>query len=163
MSDVVVIGLGADGSAAAAHLARRGERVLGLEVRRVPLFWFEPPAEHEALAALPVYIVDSGRAHGCYGFPYLADQGLKVATHGAGTRYDPDTVERETTADDVAPVERFLADHFPAGQGALRSTTVCMYTVTPDEHFVIDAEDRVVYASACSGHGFKFLSRRRFA
>ena len=129
-----------------------------LEVRRVPLFWFEPPTEHEALAALPVYIVDSGRAHGCYGFPYLADQGLKVATHGAGTRYDPDTVERETTADDVAPVERFLAEHFPAGQGALRSTTVCMYTVTPDEHFVIDAEDRVVYASACSGHGFKFAS-----
>lgn len=129
-----------------------------LEVRRVPLFWFEPVAEREALAKLPVYIVDSGRAHGCYGFPYLADQGLKVATHGAGTPCDPDTVDRETTAEDAAPVERFLADHLPAGQGALRSTKVCMYTVTPDEHFVIDVDDRIVYASACSGHGFKFAS-----
>jgi len=48
-----------------------------LQVRRVPLFWFEPAAEHDALARLPVYIVDSGQAHGCYGFPYLPDQGLK--------------------------------------------------------------------------------------
>src|SRR6266852_4030977 len=31
MIDAIVIGLGADGSAAAAHLARRGARVLGLE------------------------------------------------------------------------------------------------------------------------------------
>ncbi|GAC1702720.1 MAG: N-methyl-L-tryptophan oxidase [Candidatus Limnocylindrales bacterium] len=130
-----------------------------LQVRRVPLFWFEPPAaEREALSKLPVYIVDSGTAHGYYGFPYLADQGLKVATHGAGTPCDPDTVDRETTAADAAPVERFLADRLPAGLGALRSTKVCMYTVTPDEHFVIDADDRVIYASACSGHGFKFAS-----
>ena len=129
-----------------------------LQVRRVPLFWFEPAAEHDALARLPVYIVDSGQAHGCYGFPYLPDQGLKVATHGAGTLCDPDTVDRATTAADAAPVERFLAEHFPAGQGALRSTKVCMYTVTPDEHFVIDADEQVVYASACSGHGFKFAS-----
>lgn len=130
-----------------------------LQVRRVPLFWFEPPGpEREGLSKLPVYIVDSGTAHGCYGFPYLPDQGLKVATHGAGTPCDPDTVERETTAADVAPVERFLAAHLPPGLGALRSTKVCMYTVTPDEHFVIDADDRVVYASACSGHGFKFAS-----
>ena len=130
-----------------------------LQIRRVPLFWFEPPpAQCLALSKLPVYIVDSGTAHGCYGFPYLADQGLKVATHGAGTPCDPDTVDRETTAADAAPVERFLADHLPTGQGALRSTTVCMYTVTPDEHFIIDADDRLIYASACSGHGFKFAS-----
>jgi sarcosine oxidase len=132
-----------------------------LQVRRVPLFWFEPAGDREALARLPVYIVDSGQAHDCYGFPYLADQGLKVATHGAGTPCDPDTLDRETTAADALPVERFLAERLPAGQGALRSTKVCMYTVTPDEHFVIDAlvdEDRIVYASACSGHGFKFAS-----
>ena len=36
--------------------------------------------------------------------------------------------------------------------------TVCLYTVTPDEHFVIDFHpnsDRVLVASPCSGHGFK--------
>ena len=39
-----------------------------------------------------------------------------------------------------------------------RRTVVCKYTVTPDYHFVIDHTsdtDRVWFASACSGHGFK--------
>ena len=36
-----------------------------------------------------------------------------------------------------------------------------MYTNTPDGHFAIGwlpANEHVVYASACSGHGFKFSS-----
>ena len=35
---------------------------------------------------------------------------------------------------------------------------VCLYTVTDDDHFVIDrhpASDRIIIASPCSGHGFK--------
>ena len=35
----------------------------------------------------------------------------------------------------------------------------CLYTMTPTEEFVIDnwpGDPRVVFASACSGHGFKF-------
>ncbi|MCB0198299.1 MAG: N-methyl-L-tryptophan oxidase, partial [Anaerolineae bacterium] len=35
---------------------------------------------------------------------------------------------------------------------------VCLYTVTPDEHFILDfhpESERVVIASPCSGHGFK--------
>ena len=43
--------------------------------------------------------------------------------------------------------------------GHVTRTLTCMYTNTPDGHFVIDfsPEDRnVVVISACSGHGFKF-------
>ena len=129
-----------------------------LEVKRVPLFWFEPIAEREALGRLPVYIVDSGLGHGCYGFPYLADQGLKIATHGAGTPTDPDAVDRETHAQDEAPIRAFIADRLPVADGPVRMTKVCMYTVTPDEHFIVDVEGPLAYASACSGHGFKFAS-----
>jgi sarcosine oxidase len=129
-----------------------------LEVKRVPLFWFEPVAEREALAALPVYIVDSGLGHGCYGFPYLADQGLKIATHGAGTPADPDTVDRETGPADEAPIREFIKRRLPAADGKVRMTKICMYTVTPDEHFIVDVDGPVAYASACSGHGFKFAS-----
>lgn len=129
-----------------------------LVVKRVPLFWFEPVAERAALADLPVYIVDSGLGHGCYGFPYLADQGLKIATHGAGTPADPDTVDRQTHPPDEVPVRTFIRERLPVADGPVRMTKVCMYTVTPDEHFVIDGDGPVTYASACSGHGFKFAS-----
>jgi len=129
-----------------------------LQVKRVPLFWFEPVAEREALAALPVYIVDSGLGHGCYGFPYLADQGLKIATHGAGTPADPDTVDRDAHPADEAPIREFIRRRLPAADGPVRMTKICMYTVTPDEHFIVDLDGPVAYASACSGHGFKFAS-----
>jgi sarcosine oxidase len=129
-----------------------------LQVKRVPLFWFEPVAEREALARLPVYIVDSGLGHGCYGFPYLADQGLKIATHGAGTPTDPDTVDRETHSADEAPIRAFIRERLPVADGPVRLTKICLYTVTPDEHFIVDVDGRVAYASACSGHGFKFAS-----
>jgi sarcosine oxidase len=129
-----------------------------LEVKRVPLFWFEPVAERDALARLPVYIVDSGLGHGCYGFPYLADQGLKIATHGAGTPTDPDAVDRETHPADETPIRAFIRQRLPVADGPVRMTKVCMYTVTPDEHFIVDVDGPVAYASACSGHGFKFAS-----
>ena len=45
------------------------------------------------------------------------------------------------------------------GSWALREAAVCLYTNTPDRHFVLD-QDReqpdVWLLSACSGHGFKF-------
>ena len=105
-----------------------------------------------------MYIVDSGLGHGCYGFPYLADQGLKIATHGAGTLADPDTVDRAVHADDEAPIREFIKRRLPAADGPVRMAKVCMYTVTPDEHFIVDVDGPIAYASACSGHGFKFAS-----
>ncbi|MHB8630934.1 MAG: N-methyl-L-tryptophan oxidase [Candidatus Limnocylindria bacterium] len=145
--------------AAGAWNARLLPRIAPLlQVKRVPLFWFEPRAERDALAALPVYIVDSGLGHGCYGFPYLADQGLKIATHGAGTPADPDTVDRVAHPEDEAPIREFIRDRLPVADGPVRMTKICMYTVTPDEQFIVDVDGPVAYASACSGHGFKFAS-----
>lgn len=129
-----------------------------LQVKRVPLFWFEPVRARDTLAKLPVYIVDSGLGHGCYGFPYLADQGLKIATHGAGTPADPDTVDREAHPEDEAPIRAFIKERLPVADGPVRMTKICLYTVTPDEHFIVDVDGPVAYASACSGHGFKFAS-----
>ena len=47
----------------------------------------------------------------------------------------------------------------PLANGERRDARVCMYTNTPDAHFIIDrlaADPNVLVASACSGHGFKF-------
>ena len=68
---------------------------------------------------------------------------------------------RSVSSADIDTVRDFLARHLPQANGALRSSAVCFYTNTPDFHFVVDrhpVDERVVVASACSGHGFKFAS-----
>jgi sarcosine oxidase / L-pipecolate oxidase len=99
-----------------------------------------------------------------YGTPSLEYPGLiKVTTHG-GTPCDPDA--RDAAADDAAlvePVARWidavLPGHVETAGGPVRRTA-CMYSMTPDEDFVIDflggefGKD-VVVGAGFSGHGFK--------
>ena len=129
-----------------------------LWVERNVLFWFEP-RDRAAFASLPVWIMeDTDRFW--YGFPYDALHGLKLAGLHFGDRADPDHVEREPRAQDEERVRAFLRRRMPLADGERRLAKVCMYTNSPDAHFVIDRVEGapVVYASACSGHGFKFAS-----
>jgi sarcosine oxidase len=132
---------------------------LPLAVERVPLFWYEP-ADPAPLREMPVYIVETEQGS-FYGFRYLDDQGLKVAKHGSGEAAVADRLDRGLRDGEDAPVRAFLERWIPGGAGPLRGWKVCMYTKTPDEHFIVDRHPRypgVVFASACSGHGFKFAS-----
>src|SRR5262249_46517276 len=96
-----------------------------------------------------------------YGLPAIDRFGLKLARHyGAPHLPNPDGVSWESTPDDVPPVRAFLDAYLP-GVGALTKAQVCMYTLTPDKHFVIDLHPRhpqVAVACGFSGHGFKFAS-----
>jgi sarcosine oxidase len=128
-----------------------------LWVERNVLFWFEPRGELDAFAKLPVYIVeDADRMY--YGFPYDPGNGLKMAGLHFGDRVDPDTVDREPSARDEERVRAWLRRRMPLANGENRRAQVCMYTNSPDGHFIIDRDGPVTYASACSGHGFKFAS-----
>jgi sarcosine oxidase len=131
-----------------------------LSVERNVLFWFEPTAERDAFARLPVYIVqDTDRIF--YGFPYVQGQGVKVAGLHFGDKADPNTVDRTASAHDEERVRAWLRRRMPLANGARRDAKVCMYTNTPDAHFIVDrlaGHQNVVVASACSGHGFKFSS-----
>jgi sarcosine oxidase len=128
-----------------------------LWVERNVLFWFEPKGELDAFARLPVYIVeDTDRLY--YGFPYDPKNGLKMAGLHFGDRVDPDTVDREPSARDEERVRAWLRRRMPLADGERRRAQVCMYTNSPDGHFIIDRDGPVAYASACSGHGFKFAS-----
>jgi sarcosine oxidase len=130
-----------------------------MAVERVPLFWYEP-RRPEAFRDMPVYIVETDTGS-YYGFPYLADQGLKVARHGTGEPAYPDRLDRNIRPGEDVRVRGFVQRYMPDGDGPLRDAVVCMYTKTPDEHFVIDTIPGlpgVAFASACSGHGFKFAS-----
>jgi sarcosine oxidase len=129
---------------------------LPLRVTRQVMAWFEP-RQSELFAAdrFPVFLLES--PHGLhYGFP-LDDLGVKVAKHHHGDEtVDPDTCDRAVSSADEAMIRAGLAAHLPAANGLLRTTRTCLYTMTPDHHFIIDRAGPIVIASACSGHGFKF-------
>jgi sarcosine oxidase len=147
--------------AAGAWLPRLApELELPVVVERNVMFWFEPlQAELLAPDRLPVYIVELDAEHAFYGFPLLPGQGAKVARHHGGRPVDPDTVERDASADDERPVRDFAERYVPAAAGRRLDARVCMYTNAPDFNFILDAhpgDARVVVCSPCSGHGFKF-------
>jgi sarcosine oxidase len=134
---------------------------LPLEVERMPVFWFEPkvPAADVSVGRLPMWLIDTGADGVFYGFPYDPEAGLKVSRHHSGEVVDPDRVDRAEHLADVERVRAFMRRNMPAADGLLREATVCLYTNTPDFGFVIDvhpAVPGVAFASACSGHGFKF-------
>lgn len=110
----------------------------------------------------PVFIFSTGPGDEIYGFPIIgaAANGVKVGFHHRGPDVDPDTVDRRVSPAEEEEMRQLLADRIPAAAGPHVQSKVCLYTLTPDEHFVIDhlpgGDDRVVVASACSGHGFKF-------
>lgn len=137
---------------------------LALTVLRKPLFWYEPAAADRAAhapAALPCFAFD--RPEGFfYGFPRLDGRGLKIAEHTGGVPVaDPLAVDRGLDAGDQARVEAALAAHLPRVGRDRTASAVCLYTMSPDAHFVIGlhpAHPRVAIAAGFSGHGFKFAS-----
>jgi sarcosine oxidase len=85
--------------------------------------------------------------------------GLKVAHHVAGERCTAETVDRTERPEDWTVIRRVLGRHLPAADGPAMGMRVCMYTNSPDQHFIVDqAADGVVFAAGFSGHGFKFAS-----
>ena len=58
-------------------------------------------------------------------------------------------------------LRRCIARYFPDADGPVMTLKSCMFTNTPDEHFIIDTltgQPEVVVVSPCSGHGYKFAS-----
>ena len=137
-----------------------GTQSPALKVRRVPLFWFKSPPN--MMLGSPnmrcfAFVTERGFF---YGFPGLPDEGLKIALHLPGDEVsDPLHVDRSVHAADIEPVQWFIKKFAPDVDPNPIRSSICMYTMTKDEHFVVDhhpASGRVVFASACSGHGFKF-------
>jgi sarcosine oxidase len=140
-----------------------GDLGVELTVTRQVLAWVWPrEPEQFALGRLPVWAIDhlDGTLH--YGFPMMDDvPGLKVAHHGPGAATDPDRVARDPQPGDEQTFRPILREMIPVADGPLLSMRVCMYTNSPDGHFIIDRHPRhprVTIACGFSGHGFKFAS-----
>lgn len=133
---------------------------LPLTVRRKVALWFAIDDTNLRLdRGFPAFGVDWNE-HFFYGFPSLDGAMMKVADHTGGeTAADPSNVDRELTPDDSADVKKFVAKHLPGITGDIARHSVCMYTMTPDEHFIVDRHPQqanVCFAAGFSGHGFKF-------
>jgi sarcosine oxidase len=134
-------------------------------VYRQVMYWFDTDtaAPDFAPGRLPIFIWMFGDAQEdyMYGFPSSdpSQPALKVATEQYAATTSPDALQREVGAEEGAAMYASrVAGRFPQIDGRLLKARACMYTVTPDRHFVIDALDGapgVLIASACSGHGFK--------
>ncbi len=133
-----------------------------LVVRRKHLYWF-PTSErsyHEA-GGCPTYLYEL--PHGVfYGFPQIDERGVKVAEHSGGAEIDNPTDDpRPLDAADLSRVEAFLSEYLPGVGRPVQARGVCFYTMSPDEHFLVDRHprhDRVQFVAGLSGHGFKFTS-----
>jgi sarcosine oxidase len=139
---------------------------LPLTIERQVLFWFERQHSSQPYSNLfhpktcPIQIWEYSQRRFFYAFPDLG-VGIKAAIHHQGEPSSPDTLRRDVAPDEIESMRSLLNRFLPTAAGSLNSTAVCMYTNTPDEHFIIDFHPRyhqVVIASPCSGHGFKFSS-----
>jgi sarcosine oxidase len=131
-----------------------------LRVTRQVLGWLSPPSPGAfSPECFPVFLFESPLGiH--YGFPVHSSQGLKLARHHhLDETTNADAVDRVVSSRDKEAILAFRDRFLPAAAGPLTHTTTCLYTMTPDGHFIIDRlpdRPQVIVASACSGHGFKF-------
>jgi sarcosine oxidase len=119
-----------------------------LRVERQVVAHFAPASESAALEPdrLPIFCLEEPDGAFYYGFPDLGT-GCKIGRHHGDA--------------DIADIRGFMARRLPQANGALKASDECLYTDTPDFHFLVDrhpSHDEVIVASVCSGHGFKFAS-----
>jgi sarcosine oxidase len=139
---------------------------LPLSVTRQVVFWFDPEDHIDLFRPerMPVYIREM--EHGqplLYGFPLTGpdSEGVKVGLHGSHDFCTPETVDRTVRSEDERSVRESLSKALPLLGGRLVHAETCLYTMTPDEHFVVDKHPefpQVVLAAGFSGHGFKFAT-----
>ncbi len=136
-----------------------------LQVMRQVMYWFPIRADYadrEAYTAerMPVFIWQLPAPQAVYGFPAIdgVATGLKIGTEQYLRSTDPEAVDRTVSPEETREMyETYVAPYFDGVSGNALRAKVCLYTVAPGSRFIIDRLGRgnVVFASACSGHGFK--------
>jgi sarcosine oxidase len=124
--------------------------------------WMQPLCPNLfTIANFPVFNLRLEEGH-YYGFPEHNEPGFKFGRyHHRHETVDPETMNREADAEDERLLRHFATRYFPAGAGPTLALQTCLFTNTPDEHFILDflaGSQRVIVGSPCSGHGFKFSS-----
>ena len=135
---------------------------LGVPVRvqRNVQAWFTPATRAYDAGVFPGFLVDRVELPApLYGFPDFGG-GVKAAFHGFGELTDAEHLDRAVDISrDIEPIARALEEWMPGAAGTFLEAKPCMYTLTPDEHFVVDRHPdhaKLIVCGGFSGHGFKF-------
>ncbi|MBC5806609.1 MAG: N-methyl-L-tryptophan oxidase [Candidatus Eremiobacter antarcticus] len=136
---------------------------VSLRVERNVMHWFAPRSHPELLGAdrLPIFMLQRAEQPLFYGFPNIRGQGVKAAFHHSGEYSEPHLLRREVGDAEIETARTALSAWLPDAAGSHVDSVACMYTLTPDEHFLIGVladHPQVVIAGGFSGHGFKFSS-----
>ncbi len=130
-----------------------------LEVWRIVNSYFEPlEPQHYAVGNCPIYLFDAPEGT-FYGFPHLDGVGLKIGRHDSGAVTTAREIDRRVDPAEETYLLDVLGKYLPGAAGTVLQSITCMYTMTPDEHFVIDRHPEhanVVLGCGFSGHGYKF-------
>jgi sarcosine oxidase len=134
---------------------------LPLQVLRIVNVHFEPRRpDLFDVERFPVYLMQVPEGD-YYGFPAIAGEGVKLGRHDIGEVCTPESIRRDVDQSEIEMLRGVLDRYFPGASGEVMWTLTCMYTNTPDRHFIIERlreDERVVYGCGFSGHGFKFAS-----
>ena len=115
---------------------------LPLEVRRKALFWYDVNNRDYAVdSGCPTFFYELPEGD-FYGFPQIDQFGLKIAEHSGGQPVsDPLNLDLAIDSGDQSRIERFLHDYMPSVTSTCLKHVACMYTMSPDEHFIVDRPD----------------------
>jgi sarcosine oxidase len=129
---------------------------LPLKVKRKVLAWFDPSVP-EIFDRMPIFAFADDWT---YGFPNVPGMGVKMAVHAGGSYLaDADSPVQPAGPDDLDPLVATAAKYMPRLGSRVVRTATCLYTMTPDDDFIVDRHPEfknVAFAVGFSGHGFKF-------
>jgi sarcosine oxidase len=131
-------------------------------VSRRVLFWLKPVRESSSFdsGVFPIFLWEPEGFPLFYGLPRISEDGSpKVGIHFGDETCTPSTIDRRIRPSDELAIRSAIRSRIPALNGEVDHAATCMYTMTPDEHFIIDTHPnypQVSLAAGFSGHGFKF-------
>ena len=132
---------------------------LPLEVTQEQVTYFASPRRREFMPdRFPVWIWMDDPCY--YGFPVFGEDGPKAAQDAGGKPVTADSRSFEPDPQNSQRVRDFLTRYLPGAVGPEIYTRTCLYTLTPDRDFVIDAVPQAggVFVAIGAGHAFKFAS-----
>ena len=133
-----------------------------LTPERQVMGWFQPSRPELFAPGVHPVVVAEFEEGNYYSFPVFGVPGFKIGKfHHLNEATTADDIDRDCRDEDEAVLRQAVARYFPDANGPTVALRACMFTNTPDEHFIIDAlpgSPNVFLAAGFSGHGFKFCS-----
>jgi monomeric sarcosine oxidase len=138
-----------------------GDLGLPLKLLAKQQHWYQlDRVDQKLVNEFPCVLFEQDDGSCFYGTPELDTLGMKVCEHSGGQPIDAaGQLNQSIDHEQESRVEGFLDQHFHFTKKRLVHHSMCMYTMTPSENFILDTHpdySQIAYAAGLSGHGFKF-------